>query len=130
MKRFAAESLEGSTELLNTGDESAANFCKTDWMKEVTRRMEPNRYWLLYFGLLFVFLGSNVGKAFCLWVSSILRACFYAVLALAAAALAKLLLTLSSLLLNIANAHMDEQERLASPHDGNDAANAHKGNAE
>ena len=92
--------------------------------------MEPNRYWLLYFGLLFVFLGSNVGKAFCLWVSGILRACFYAVLALAAAALAKLLLTLSSLLLKIANAHMDEQERLATSHNGNDAANAHKGNAE
>ena len=96
MKRFAAEFLEGSTGLLNTGDESAAHFCKIDWMKEVIRRMEPNRYWLLYFGLLFVFLGSNVGKAFCLWVSGILRACFYAVLALAAAALAKLLLTKKS----------------------------------
>ena len=66
---------------------------------EVTRRMEPNRYWLLYFGLLFVFLGSKVGQALCLWTYNILRACFYAALALAAAALAKLLWEVSFLLL-------------------------------
>ena len=72
--------------------------------------MEPNRYWLLYFGLLFVFLGSKVGQAFRLWVSSILRACLYATLALAAAAVAKLLWELSSLLLKFANAHMEKQE--------------------
>jgi len=61
--------------------------------------MEPNRYWLLYFGLLFVFLGSKVGQALCLWTYNILRACFYAALALAAAALAKLLWEVSFLLL-------------------------------
>lgn len=76
--------------------------------------MEPNRYWLLYFGLLFVFLGSKVGQAFRLWVSSILRACFYATLALAAAAVTKLLWELSALLLKFANAHMKEQEKHAS----------------
>jgi hypothetical protein len=26
--------------------------------------MEPNRYWLLYFGLLFVFLGSKVETSY------------------------------------------------------------------
>ncbi len=30
----------------------------------MTRRMEPNRYWLLYFGLLFVFLGSKVETSY------------------------------------------------------------------
>ena len=88
--------------------------------------MEPNRYWLLYFGLLFVFLGSNVGRAFCRWASSILRACFYAVLALAAAALAKLLWELSSLLLKIANAHTDEQERHDVTKTGNEPSNSPK----
>ena len=86
--------------------------------------MEPNRYWLLYFGLLFVFLGSKVGQAFRLWVSSILRACFYATLALAAAAVAKLLWELSSLLLRIANAHMKEQEKHASAKAGAGTASA------
>ena len=85
--------------------------------------MEPNRYWLLYFGLLFVFLGSNVGRAFCRWMSSVLRACLYAVLALAAAALAKLLWELSSLLLRIANAHGDEQESRAAAKAKDEAQN-------
>lgn len=72
--------------------------------------MEPNRYWLLYFGLLFVFLGSMVGQAFCLWTYNILRACFYAALALAAATAAKLLWEVSFLLLKFANVLMKEQE--------------------
>ena len=80
--------------------------------------MEPNRYWLLYFGLLFVFLGSNVGQAFRLWVFNILRACFYAALALVAATLAKLLWEVSFLLLKFANAHMKEQEKHASAKSG------------
>ena len=67
--------------------------------------MEPNRYWFLYFGLLFVFLGSKVGQAFRVWVSGILRAFLYAALALAAAAAAKLLWEVSFLLLKFANAH-------------------------
>ncbi len=85
--------------------------------------MEPNRYWLLYFGLLFVFLGSKVGQAFRLWAFNILRACFYAALALAAAALAKLLWKLSSLLLKFANAHMKEQEKHASAKSGAETLN-------
>ncbi len=76
--------------------------------------MEPNRYWLLYFGLLFVFFGSNVGQAFCLWTYSIMRAWFYAAVALAAAAVAKLLWEVSILLLKFANALMKEQEKHAS----------------
>ncbi len=70
--------------------------------------MEPNRYWLLYFGLLFVFLGSKVGQAFRLWAINILRACFYAALAVAAAAAANLLWKLSCFLLKFANAHTKE----------------------
>ena len=72
---------------------------------EVSYGMEQNRYWLLYFGLLFIFLGSKVGQASRLWASNILRACIYAVLALSAAAIAKLLWNLSCLLLIFANAH-------------------------
>jgi hypothetical protein len=86
--------------------------------------MEPNRYWLLYFGLLFVFLGSKVGQAFRLWVFNILRACFYAALALAAAALAKLLWKLSFMLLKFANAHMKEQENHTSARAGETTENA------
>ena len=85
--------------------------------------MEPNRYWLLYFGLLFVFLGSKVGQAFRLWVFNILRACFYAALALAAAALAKLLWKVSFLLLKFANAHMTKQENHTSARAGETTAN-------
>lgn len=90
----------------------------------MTQGMEPNRYWLLYFGLLFVFLGSKVGQAFCLWAYNILRACFYAALALAAATVAKLLLELSFLLLKFANALMKEQEHHTSSKAGETAASA------
>jgi len=86
--------------------------------------MEPNRYWLLYFGLLFVFLGSKVGQAFRLWVFNILRACFYAALALAAAALAKLLWEVSFLLLKFANALIKEQENHTSARAGETTASA------
>ena len=88
--------------------------------------MEPNRYWLLYFGLLFVFLGSKVGQAFRLWVFNILRACLYAALALAAAALAKLLWKLSFMLLKFANAHMKEQEKHASAKTGAETTSAQR----
>ena len=86
--------------------------------------MEPNRYWLLYFGLLFIFLGSKVGQAFCWWTYNILRACIYAVLALAAATAAKLLLELSFLLLKFANAHMTKQENHTSARAGETTENA------
>ncbi len=88
--------------------------------------MEPNRYWLLYFGLLFVFLGSKVGQAFCLWAYNIMRACFYAALALAAATVAKLLWEVSFLLLKFANALMKEQENHTSAKAGETTASAPK----
>lgn len=91
---------------------------------EVTQGMEPNRYWLLYFGLLFIFLGIKVGQAFCLWAFNIFRACFYTVLALAAAALAKLLWKVSFLLLKFANAHMTKQENHTSARAGETTASA------
>ena len=65
--------------------------------------MEPNRYWFLYFGLLFIFLGSRVGRILCGHVSMLFRAGMYLVLALLTAALAKILLGLSGFLLKIAN---------------------------
>ena len=80
--------------------------------------MEPNRYWLLYFGLLFIFLGSKVGQAFRWWIYNIFRACFYAALALAAFAAAKLLLAVSFLLLKFTDMHMQEQETHASAKSG------------
>ena len=59
--------------------------------------MEPDRYWFLYFGLLFVFLGSRAGQAICRIAFNLIRACFYMTLALLAGAAAGLLLVLSRL---------------------------------
>ena len=84
----------------------------------IMESMEPNRYWLLYFGLLFVFLGSKTGQAFRWWTFNILRACFYAALAIAAVAAAKLLLEVSNLLLKFTNANMQEQENMSPPNPG------------
>jgi hypothetical protein len=86
--------------------------------------MEPNQYWLLYFGLLFIFLGSKVGQAFRWWIYNIFRACFYAALALAAFAAAKLLLAVSNLLLKFTNANMQEQEKHVYAGSGAETANA------
>ncbi len=47
--------------------------------------MEPDRYWFLYLGLLFVFLGSETGLAVCFRVIWAVRWCFYMTLALLAA---------------------------------------------
>lgn len=80
--------------------------------------MELNRYWLLYSGLLLVFLGSKVGQAFRWWIFNIFHACFYAALALAAFATAKLLLAVSFLLLKFTDMHMQEQETHASAKSG------------
>ena len=46
--------------------------------------MEPNRYWFLYLGLLFLFLSSRLGQAVCLRVYGILHFVYYMTLALAA----------------------------------------------
>lgn len=47
--------------------------------------MELNRYWLLYSGILLVFLGSRTGQMICLCVFNALRSVFYLILALIAA---------------------------------------------
>ena len=65
--------------------------------------MEPNKYWLLYLGLLFVFLGSNTGQAICFRVSCLVRACFYMMLAVAAMIAAKLFWAIGGVLLRLAN---------------------------
>ena len=44
--------------------------------------MEPDRYWFLYLGLLFIFLGSEIGQSICLRAMYLVRACFYLALAL------------------------------------------------
>ena len=88
--------------------------------------MEPNRYWLLYFGLLFVFLGSKVGQAFCMWAFNIIRACFYAALALAAFAAAKLLLAVSSMLLKFTDAPIQERENHTSARAGETTASTQR----
>lgn len=46
--------------------------------------MEPDRYWFLYLGLLFVFLGSETGMAVCFRVIWAVRWFFYMMLALLA----------------------------------------------
>ena len=65
--------------------------------------MEPNKYWLLYFGLLFIFLGSRTGQVICFRVFVLILACFYMVLAAAAMIAAKLLWVLGGLLLRLAD---------------------------
>ena len=90
----------------------------------MTQRVELNRYWLLYSGLLLVFLGSKVGQAFRWWIFNIFRACFYAALALAAFATAKLLLAVSFLLLKFTDMQMQEQKDHTSARDEETTANA------
>ena len=65
--------------------------------------MEPNRYWFLYLGLLFLFLSSRVGQAICLRVYGILRFCFYMTLALVAGLLALFFQGVSILILRFAD---------------------------
>ncbi len=90
---------------------------------EVTQGMEPNQYWLLYFGLLFIFLGSKIGQAFRWWIYHIFRACFYTALALAAFAAAKLLFEVSSMLLKFTDAPIQERENHTSARAGKTTAN-------
>lgn len=46
--------------------------------------MEPDRYWFLYLGLLFVIFGSETGLAVCFGVVGFVRWFFYMTLALLA----------------------------------------------
>ncbi len=74
--------------------------------------MEPNRYWLLYIGILLVFIGSQTGQTICWRVFNLVRACFYMTLALIAAGAARLLCALGNLLLRYANRRKAEREQL------------------
>ena len=58
--------------------------------------MEPNRYWLLYIGILLIFISSQIGQTICWRVFNLVRACFYMTLALIAAGAAKLLWAVTS----------------------------------
>ena len=77
--------------------------------------MEPNRYWLLYIGILLVFISSQIGQTICWRVFNLVRACFYMTLALIAAGAAKLLWALGNLLLRYANRRKAERERSCEP---------------
>ena len=61
--------------------------------------MEPNRYWFLYLGLLFLFLSGRVGQVICFRVFVILHFCFYMTLALAARFLAFLFQSMAILIM-------------------------------
>ena len=61
--------------------------------------MEPDRYWFLYLGLLFIFLGSEIGQSICLRAMYLVRACFYLALALLFAAAALFFRVLGAMLL-------------------------------
>ena len=60
--------------------------------------MNPNRYWLLYFGILFVFLGSKRGQEVCRHVFNLFRTIFYLSLALIAGGLSMFFWALNALL--------------------------------
>lgn len=72
--------------------------------------MEPDRYWLLYFGLFFMFVGSRTGQAVCYCVSCFVRACFHLTLALLEATAAIILHALSVLLLRGTRIEADADE--------------------
>lgn len=77
--------------------------------------MEPNRYWLLYIGILLVFISSQTGQTICWRVFNLVRAFFYMTLALIAAGAARLLWALGNLLLRYSNRRKAERERSCEP---------------
>ncbi len=46
--------------------------------------MEPTRYWLLFAGILLIFLGSRIGQIICLRVFNMLRSAYYLAIAVLA----------------------------------------------
>ena len=61
--------------------------------------MEPDRYWFLYLGLLFIFLGSEMGQEICARVFSLVCAGFYMALALLFATASFVLRVIGTMLL-------------------------------
>ncbi len=80
--------------------------------------MEPDRYWFLYFGLLFVFLGSRVGLEICWRAFNLVRACFYIMLALLAGAAATVLEALHVMLLRYVDRKWAKRETHEAAKDG------------
>ncbi len=72
--------------------------------------MEPNRYWFLYFGLLFVFLGSRSGQVICWRLFNLVRAVFHITMALIAGVVSSFLWALSKLLLRYVERRIGERE--------------------
>ena len=64
--------------------------------------MEPDRYWFLYFGLLFLFLSSKTGNMVCFVILDFLRTGFFLTVALLAAIAAKLCWAVSVILFRFA----------------------------
>ena len=65
--------------------------------------MEPNKYWLLAIGLVFVFVGSRTGFRICNHIYNIIRSCFYLTIALIFAVAAKFMWFVSLALLSLGN---------------------------
>lgn len=72
--------------------------------------MALNRYWFLYFGLLFVFLGSRGGQVICWCLFNLIRAGFHITMALIAGVASRLLWALSKLLLRYVERKKAERE--------------------
>ena len=73
--------------------------------------MEPDRYWFLYLGLLFIFLGSEMGQEICARVFSLVCAAFYMALALLFATASFVLRVISAVLLWLASRWAGGQEK-------------------
>lgn len=72
--------------------------------------MESNRYWFLYFGLLFVFLGSETGLVICWRAFILVRLIFYMTRALLAGAVVGICWALGRLLRWYANRKKNGRE--------------------
>ncbi len=72
--------------------------------------MEPNRYWFLYFRLLFILLGSRAGQIICWRLFNLIRAVFHITLSLIAGVVSRFLWALSQLLLRYIERKKAERE--------------------
>ena len=73
--------------------------------------MEPDRYWFLYLGLWFIFLGSEMGQEICARVFALVCAAFYMALALLFATASFVLRVIGTVLLWFVLRRAGEQEK-------------------
>ena len=73
--------------------------------------MEYNRNYLLFLGMLFIFLGSEIGQTICQYVLRIVRFVFYLTIALVAAVGAIFFAKLGRILSGYANHKKAEQKK-------------------